>query len=90
MPQLLKLAGLEPVLRNRRSHLNEKLVHRNEEQPLLAATRKKPTCSNKDPMQPKITNLKKFKVIIKYWIYSLCCIIYPCSLFILHIVVCTS
>jgi len=26
-----------------------------------------------------------FIVIIKYWLYSLCCTIYPCSLFILHI-----
>ena len=31
MPQLLKPACLEPVLRNKRSHLNEKPTHRNEE-----------------------------------------------------------
>ena len=31
MPQLLKPARLEPVLRNKRSHRNEKPVHRNEE-----------------------------------------------------------
>ena len=30
-PQLLKTAGLEPVLRNKRSHRNEKPAHRNEE-----------------------------------------------------------
>ena len=30
-----------------------------------------------------------FKVTIKYWLFSLCCTIYPCSLFILYIVVCT-
>ena len=30
-PQLLKPAHLEPVLRNKRSHLNEKPAHRNEE-----------------------------------------------------------
>ncbi|KAJ8787666.1 hypothetical protein J1605_022824 [Eschrichtius robustus] len=30
-PQLLKPAHLEPVLRNKRSHHNEKPVHRNEE-----------------------------------------------------------
>ena len=31
-----------------------------------------------------------FIVIIKYWLYSLCCTIYPYSLFIAHIVFCTS
>ncbi|KAJ8790565.1 hypothetical protein J1605_004538 [Eschrichtius robustus] len=30
-PQLLKPACLEPVLRNKRSHRNEKPAHRNEE-----------------------------------------------------------
>ena len=59
MPQLLKPMRLEPVLRNKRSHRNEKPVHRNEEQPPLTATREKPTCSNKDARQPKIINLKK-------------------------------
>ena len=38
-PQLLKPARLEPVLRNKRSHHDEKPAHRNEEQPPLAATR---------------------------------------------------
>ena len=45
MPQLLKPVGLEPVLRNKRSHRNEKPVHRNE---------RKPVRSNEDPAQPKI------------------------------------
>ena len=31
MPQLLKPARLEPVLRNKRSHRNEEPEHRNEE-----------------------------------------------------------
>ena len=31
MPQLLKPVRLEPVLRNKRSHRNEKPAHRNEE-----------------------------------------------------------
>ena len=31
VPQLLKPARLEPVFRNKRSHLNEKPMHRNEE-----------------------------------------------------------
>ena len=44
--QLLKPVCLEPVLRNKRSHHNEKPVHHNEEQPLLAAT--KTQCSQKE------------------------------------------
>ena len=35
------------------------------------------------------TDYTPFKVIIKYWIYSLCRTIYLCSLFILYLVVCT-
>ena len=31
VPQLLKPAHLEPMLRNKRSHHNEKLAHHNEE-----------------------------------------------------------
>ena len=31
VPQLLTPANLEPVLRNKRSHRNERTVHRNEE-----------------------------------------------------------
>ncbi|KAJ8775825.1 hypothetical protein J1605_016052 [Eschrichtius robustus] len=42
VPQLLKPAHLEPVLRNKRSRRNEKLAHHYEEQPLLAATRESP------------------------------------------------
>ena len=47
VPQLLKHARLEPVLRNKRSHHNEKPVHHNEEQPLLAATRESPCAATK-------------------------------------------
>ena len=43
VPQLLRPRHLEPMLRNKRSHHNEKLMHRNEEQPLLAAARERPT-----------------------------------------------
>ena len=39
VPQVLKPARLEPVLHNKRSHHNEKPMHRNEVQPPLAATR---------------------------------------------------
>ena len=52
MPQLLKPACLEPVLRNKRSHRNEKPAHHNEEQPPLAATRESPR-SHEYPTQPK-------------------------------------
>ena len=48
MPQPLKLACLEPVLHNKRSHRNEKPTHHNEEQPLLtAATRGSPHTATK-------------------------------------------
>ena len=53
MPQLLKPAHLEPVLRNKRRHHNEKIVHCNKEWPLLATTREslpaatKTQCSQK-------------------------------------------
>ena len=52
-PQLLKPAHLEPVLHNKRSHRSEKPVHRNKEQPLLTATREKPTCSKEDQRSQK-------------------------------------
>ena len=41
-PQLLKPAGLGPVLRNRRSHRSERPAHRNEEWPPFATTRESP------------------------------------------------
>ena len=31
------------------------------------------------------TDYTRFVVIIKYWLYSLCCTIYPCSPFLLYI-----
>ena len=52
VPQLLKPACLEPVLHNKRSHHNEKSVHRSER---VALAR-----SNKDPAQPKINKMNKF------------------------------
>ena len=39
VPQLLKPTCLEPMLRNKRSHHNEKTAHCNEEQLLFTATR---------------------------------------------------
>ena len=51
--QLLKPARLEPVLRNKRSHHNEKPVHRNEEQHLLATTRKSPCAAMKTQRSQK-------------------------------------
>ena len=46
-PQLLKPVGLEPVLRNKRSHRNEKPADRNKEQPPLDATRESPRAATK-------------------------------------------
>ena len=50
---LLKPARLEPVLRNKRSHRNEKPAHRNEEWPLLAATRESPNAAMKTQCSQK-------------------------------------
>ena len=47
VPQLLKPALLEPVLRNKRSHDNEKPTHHNEEYPSLATTRESPCAATK-------------------------------------------
>ena len=52
-PQLLKPARLEPVLRNKRGHRNEKPAHRNKEQPLLAATRESPCAATKTQCSQK-------------------------------------
>ena len=65
MPQLLKPAHLEPMLRNKRSHCSEKPAHCNEEQPPRTVTRRKPTCSNKDPTQTKINLKIKYNKNIK-------------------------
>ena len=53
VPQLLKAACLEPVLRNKRSHLNEKPAHRKKEQPPLAATRESPRTATKTQRSQK-------------------------------------
>ena len=42
----------EPVLYNQRSHNNEKPAHHKEMWPQFAATKRKPVCSNKDPVKP--------------------------------------
>ena len=52
-PQLLKPTCLEPVLCNKRSHRNEKPVHRNEEWPPLAATRESPRAATKTQSSQK-------------------------------------
>ena len=53
VPQLLKPVCLEPVLRNKRSHPNEKPAHPNEEGPPLAATRENPRAATKTQHSPK-------------------------------------
>ena len=57
---LLKLAHLEPALRDERSHCSEKAEHCNEEQPPLATTRERPHILTKTQRRQKLTNwLKK-------------------------------
>ena len=66
VPQLLKPMRLEPVLRNKRSHCNEKPVHHNEEHPPFAATRESPHAATKTQHSQK----KKKKVegiTTQYW-----------------------
>ena len=53
VPQLLKPICLEPVLRNKRSHRNEKPTHRNEEYPLLTATREGLRAATKTQLSQK-------------------------------------
>ena len=53
VPQLLKPTHLEPVLRNKRSHCNEKPVHCNKEQPLLTSTRERPCAATKTQCSEK-------------------------------------
>ena len=60
VPRLLSLhttttevADLDPMLRNKRSHRNEKPAHCNEEQPLLAATRESPRTATKTKCSQK-------------------------------------
>ena len=60
--QLLKPACLEPVLRNKRSHCNEKPTRHNEEQLPLAATRESPHAAMKTQRSQK----RKKKEFIKF------------------------
>ena len=62
MPQLLKSAHLEPVLRNKRSHRNEKPAHLNEEEPPFVATRESLRAATKTQRSQK--KKKKVKIII--------------------------
>jgi len=52
--RVLQLRKPGACVLHRKSHCNEKPVHRHEEQPPLHAARKKPEHSNKDPVQPKV------------------------------------
>ena len=53
---------LEPVLRSKRSHRNEKPAHHDEEYPLLAATRESPRVATKTQRSQKIKIIKKNSV----------------------------
>ena len=62
--RLLKPAGLEPGLRNRRGH-REKRMLATREQPPLSATRERPEFRDEDPVQPNNNNNKqvsKYKI----------------------------
>ena len=59
VPQLLKPVRLEPVLRNKRSQRNEKPVHCNEEQLLLAATGESLRAATKTQRSQKKKKKKK-------------------------------
>ena len=52
---------LEPVLRNKRSHRNEKPVHHNKEEPPLAATRESLRTATKTQCSEKLKLIKKKK-----------------------------
>ena len=61
VPQLQKPTHLEPVLRNKRSHLGEKPAHRNEEKPPLDAARESPCTATKTQRSQKINKqINKF------------------------------
>ena len=69
MLQLLKPTFLELVVHNTRSHGNEKPTHRNEEQPLLAATRESlraATMTQHSQNKLKKIYKKDFKVVKRY------------------------
>ena len=53
VPQLLKPVHLEPVLRSKRSHRNEKPAHRNKEWPPLTAARESPRAAVKTQCSQK-------------------------------------
>ena len=52
------------MLCNKRSHRDENVEHPNQEYPPLTAL-EKPTCSNEDPVQPKINKTKNFKYVVE-------------------------
>ena len=57
---------LEPMCCSRRSHHHEKPAHHNQERPPLATNRGNPSCSNKGPVQSKIS--KYWKKTQKKWV----------------------
>ena len=63
VPQPLKPAHLEPVLHNKRGHLDEKPAHGNEEWPSLATTRESPYTAMKTQGSRKKKRKRKKKSI---------------------------
>ena len=73
MPQLLKPTYLDSVLRNKRSHHNEKPVHHNAEQPPLTATRESPRAATKTQRSQKKKKKESMTLTEKSVILHLCC-----------------
>ena len=57
--------ALEPALRNKRSHSNEKTEHRPDSVAQAHCHQRKPTCSNKDPTQLRIN-----KYHLYWWLWN--------------------
>ena len=66
-PQLLKPVRLEPMIRNKRGHRNERPTHRSEGWPPLAATGESPRMAAGTERSQKINKIKtnKFKIYIQ-------------------------
>jgi len=65
VPQPLKPINLEPVLRNKRSHRREKLVHPSQEQPPFDGTREIPQAATKTVRSQKQMNAATYVTPVK-------------------------
>ena len=56
--------SLEPMLHNKERHCHKQPTRSNEEEPLLAATRKTCTRINEDPAEPKIYKFHGWQIVL--------------------------